>query len=145
MDRRRLRTASRRAAILLLCMPGFAAGQDREADSPAPAELSDVADADVAAGDPGESAAVREGRALYESHQCWQCHGHEGQGSVAGVRVAPTLYPYEAFARLVRHTNLMPAYSPNVLSEEQLRLIYAFVQSIPEPPPLEDIPELDFD
>ena len=88
---------------------------------------------------------VREGRALYDSHQCWQCHGHEGQGSVAGVRIAPTLYPYEAFARLVRHTDPMPAYSPNVLSEEQLRLIYAFVQSIPEPPPLEDIPELDFD
>ncbi len=88
---------------------------------------------------------VREGRALYDSHQCWQCHGYEGQGSVAGVRVAPTLYPYEAFARLVRHTNLMPAYSPNVLSEEQLRLIYAFVQSIPEPPPLEDIPELGFE
>ena len=88
---------------------------------------------------------VREGRALYDSHQCWQCHGYEGQGSVAGVRIAPTLYPYEAFARLVRHTNLMPAYSPNVLSEEQLRLIYAFVQSIPEPPPLEDIPELDFE
>ncbi len=88
---------------------------------------------------------VREGRALYDSHQCWQCHGYEGQGSVAGVRIAPTLYPYEAFARLVRHTNLMPAYSPNVLSEEQLRLIYAFVQSILEPPPLEDIPELDFE
>ena len=88
---------------------------------------------------------VREGRALYDSHQCWQCHGYEGQGSVAGIRIAPTLYPYEAFARLVRHTNLMPAYSPNVLSEEQLRLIYAFVQSILEPPPLEDIPELDFE
>ena len=88
---------------------------------------------------------VREGRALYESQQCWQCHGYEGQGSVAGVRIAPTLYPYEAFARLVRHTNLMPAYSPNVLSEEQLRQIYAFVLSIPEPPPLEEIPELDFD
>ena len=88
---------------------------------------------------------VREGRALYDSHQCWQCHGYEGQGGVAGVRIAPTLYPYEAFARLVRHTNLMPAYSPDVLSDEQLRLIYAFVQSIPEPPPLEDIPELDFD
>lgn len=88
---------------------------------------------------------VREGRALYDSHQCWQCHGYEGQGSVAGIRIAPTLYPYEAFARLVRHTNLMPAYSPNVLSEEQLRLIYAFVQSIPEPPLLEDIPELNFE
>ncbi len=88
---------------------------------------------------------VREGRALYVSQQCWQCHGYEGQGSIAGVRIAPTLYPYEAFARLVRYPNLMPAYSPKVLSDEQLQLIYAYVRSIPEPPPLEEIPELDFD
>ncbi len=88
---------------------------------------------------------VRAGRALYESHQCWQCHGYEGQGGVAGVRIAPTFHTYEAFARLVRHTNLMPAYSPGVLSEERLRQIYVFVRSIPEPPPLEEIPELDFD
>ena len=94
---------------------------------------------------PDSDEAVREGRALYDSHQCWQCHGYEGQGSVAGVRIAPTLYPFEAFSRLVRHTNIMPAYSPNVLSEEQLRLIYAFVLSVPEPPPLEDIPDLDFE
>ena len=89
--------------------------------------------------------AVREGRALYESHQCWQCHGYEGQGGAAGVRIAPTLYPIEAFSRLVRHTIIMPAYSPNVLSDEQLRLIYAYVRSIPEPPPLDEIPELDFE
>ena len=88
---------------------------------------------------------VRDGKALFESQQCWQCHGYEGQGGAAGVRIAPTFYPFEAFARLVRHTNVMPAYSPNVLSDEQLRLIYAFVSSIPEPPPLEEIPELDFD
>ncbi len=88
---------------------------------------------------------VREGRALYRSQQCWQCHGYEGQGGVAGVRIAPTLYPFEAFARLVRYTNLMPAYSPKVLSDEQLRAIYAYVRSIPEPPPLEEIPELNFD
>ena len=87
---------------------------------------------------------VREGRALFESQQCWQCHGYEGQGGAAGVRIAPTFYPFEAFARLVRHTNVMPAYSPNVLSDEQLRLIYAYVTSIPEPPPLEEIPELNF-
>lgn len=88
---------------------------------------------------------VRKGRALYLSQQCWQCHGYEGQGGVAGVRLAPTLLPYEAFARLVRFTNLMPAYSPKVLRDEQLRLIYAYVRSIPEPPPLEEIPELNFD
>ena len=85
------------------------------------------------------------GQALYESHQCWQCHGHQGQGGTAGLRIAPTLYPFEAFAQLVRHTNLMPAYSPNVLSDEQLRQIYEFVRSIPEPPALEDIPELNIE
>ena len=85
------------------------------------------------------------GQALYESHQCWQCHGHQGQGGVAGLRIAPTLYPFEAFAQLVRHTNLMPAYSPNVLSDEQLRQIYEFVRSVPEPPAVEDIPELNIE
>ena len=94
-------------------------------------------------GEPGND--VEEGLALYVSQQCWQCHGYEGQGGVAGVRLARTLLPFEAFARLVRFTNLMPAYSPKVLSDEQLRLIYAYVRSIPEPPPLEEIPELDFD
>ena len=93
--------------------------------------------------EPGDDA--REGLALYLSQQCWQCHGYEGQGGVAGVRIAPTLLPYEAFARLVRFTNLMPAYSPKVLSDEQLRLIYTYIRSIPEPPALEEIPELDFD
>lgn len=93
--------------------------------------------------EPGDD--VEEGLALYISQQCWQCHGYKGQGGVAGVRLARTLLPYEAFARLVRFTNLMPAYSPKVLSDEQLRLIYAYVQSIPEPPPLEEIPELDFE
>ena len=88
---------------------------------------------------------ARKGRELYRSQQCWQCHGYEGQGGVAGVRIAPTLYPFEAFARLVRYPNLMPAYSPKVLSDEQLRAIYAYVRSIPEPPPLEEIPELNFD
>ena len=93
--------------------------------------------------EPGDDA--EEGLALYISQQCWQCHGYEGQGGVAGVRIARTVLPFEAFARLVRFTNLMPAYSPKVLSDDQLRQIYDYVRSIPEPPPLEEIPELDFD
>jgi len=133
------------AAVLLLCVSGFAAGQEPAADSTASAGASTAPSAVGANGDTPDEAAVAEGRALYASHQCWQCHGYEGQGSVAGVRIAPTLYPFEAFSRLVRHTNLMPAYSPNVLSDEQLRLIYAWVSSVPEPPPLEEIPGLDID
>ncbi|MDH3508380.1 MAG: cytochrome c [Gammaproteobacteria bacterium] len=88
-----------------------------------------------------ESGDVAAGRQLFNDYQCWQCHGFEGQGGAA-PRIAPTLYPFEAFERFVRHTTLMPAYSPNVLSDEQLRHIYAFVRSQPEPPAVEDIPEL---
>ena len=89
----------------------------------------------------GTDEAASAGRALYTANQCWQCHGYEGQGGAA-VRIAPTVYPFEAFAQFVRHTNLMPAYSPNVLSDEQLRQIYEYVRSVPAPPALEDIPEL---
>jgi mono/diheme cytochrome c family protein len=87
------------------------------------------------------SATANSGRQLFESFQCWQCHGYEGQGGV-GPRLAATVYPFEAFARLVRHTTLMPAYSPNVLSDDELRAIWDFVRAQPEPPALDDIPEM---
>ena len=96
----------------------------------------------VMAGAQESAADARAGEVLYASHQCWQCHGYVGQGGSAGLRIAPMLYPFEAFERLVRHPNLMPAYSPNVLSDGQLRQIWAFLRAIPEPPALEDIPEL---
>jgi len=82
-----------------------------------------------------------EGRELYLSYQCWQCHGYEGQGGAA-ARIASTAYPIDAFARFLRHPDLMPAYTPGLLSDENLRLIYEYVRSIAVPPLLEDIPEL---
>lgn len=36
----------------------------------------------------------------------------------------------------------MPAYSPNVLSDEDLRMIYEYIQSIPKPAAVEDFPIL---
>ena len=87
---------------------------------------------------------ANEGRDLYLSYQCWQCHGYEGQGGAA-ARIASKAYPFDAFARFVRHPDLMPAYTPGLLSDENLRLIYEYVRSIPVPPLLEDIPELKDD
>lgn len=87
------------------------------------------------------SEAAREGRELFDANQCWMCHGYEGQGGAA-VRIAPTVYPFAAFAAFVRHSNLMPAYSPNVLSDADLEKIFEFVSTLPEPPAVEDIPEL---
>ena len=89
----------------------------------------------------GSDPAGTSGRELYLSYQCWQCHGYEGQGGAA-ARVAAMGYPYAAFTRFVRIPNAMPAYSPEMLSDDKLRLIYDFLNSVPEPPPLADIPLL---
>ena len=81
------------------------------------------------------------GRALYLAYQCWQCHGYEGQGGAA-PRVASIAYSLEAFARFVRYPDLMPAYPPGQLDDEELRLIYSYVRSLPEPPARDQIPAL---
>jgi mono/diheme cytochrome c family protein len=86
--------------------------------------------------------AQENGRALFDGYGCYQCHGHEGQGGAA-PRIAPSLYPYEAFERLVRRpANEMPAYAPAALSDETLRAIYRYVREVPEPPKVVDIPLL---
>lgn len=80
-----------------------------------------------------------EERNLYVAYGCFQCHGFEGQGGAA-LRIAPSAYPFEAFAQLVRRpSNEMPAYDPRELSDTDLRAIYRYVRSISEPPPLEDL------
>ena len=82
------------------------------------------------------------GAELFVTNGCYQCHGYEGQGGEA-PRIAPTLYPLQAFVALVRHpASEMPAYSPLVLSDDALAAIYAYVSSRPEPPPVSDIPGL---
>jgi ubiquinol-cytochrome c reductase cytochrome c subunit len=81
-----------------------------------------------------------DGEASFVTNGCYQCHGYQGQGGAAGPRIAPTAYPYEAFARLVRRPpNEMPAYAAESLSDETLRAIYGYVRSLPEPPPAPDI------
>lgn len=72
----------------------------------------------------------------FVKHGCWQCHGFEGQGSIAtsnGAVVAPDPLPFEAFASFVRNSNRsMPPYRETILSNADLADIYAFLQSIPK-------------
>jgi ubiquinol-cytochrome c reductase cytochrome c subunit len=91
----------------------------------------------------GKAQTNQPGKARYVATGCFQCHGYEGQGGVAGPRIAPSPYPYLAFAQLVRRpANVMPAYSAAVLDDDTLRAIFDYVVSIPEPAALEDIPAL---
>lgn len=82
------------------------------------------------------------GEELFVANGCYECHGYQGQGGEA-PRIAPTPYPLQVFATLVRHpASVMPAYSPRALSDATLTEIYAYVSSRPEPVPVSEIPEL---
>jgi ubiquinol-cytochrome c reductase cytochrome c subunit len=84
------------------------------------------------------------GKALYEKHGCWQCHGYVGQGGVAGKALAPKPMPFAAFTVFVRNSNgPMPPYPKEILSEDDLADIHAYLASIPAPKDYKSIPLLN--
>ena len=84
------------------------------------------------------------GKANFERVGCWQCHGHQGQGGNAGVRIAdPVPLAWPAFIAWVRTTSGdMPPYTEKVLSTSDLVDIYAYLQSVPKGPDYKTIPLL---
>jgi mono/diheme cytochrome c family protein len=87
---------------------------------------------------------AKNGRAIYTSVGCYECHGREAQGGTGtGPRLGPAPLPYQAFAYQVRSPrDQMPPYTAKVLSDTQLADIYAFVQSVPQPPKVDSLPQL---
>jgi mono/diheme cytochrome c family protein len=90
---------------------------------------------------------AQKGRVAFTQHGCWQCHDFAGEGSVAtsnGKVIARTQLPLDAFMSFVRTTNgQMPPYRAPVLSDADLGDIYAYLQSLPEPQAVSDIPLLN--
>lgn len=92
----------------------------------------------------GVSPEVEEGRELYDSFGCYQCHGSHGQGGNAGPGIAPGPLPYEAFRVFVRTPAAkMPPYAERVLSDEQLRQMHIYLESLERGPAASEIPLLD--
>jgi len=85
---------------------------------------------------------AQSGRSAFVEMGCHHCHGYEGQGALpTGPRLAPEPMPFEVFSNIVRRPpNVMPAYSAKVLSDEKLKRILEFLESIPEPPDVASIP-----
>jgi ubiquinol-cytochrome c reductase cytochrome c subunit len=82
------------------------------------------------------------GKKLYTTVGCYECHGRVGQGGSAGPRLAPRPVPLQAIVAYVRHpTGAMPPYSSKLVTDAQLADIHAFLASIP--PPAKDIPLLN--
>ncbi len=86
---------------------------------------------------------AQNGKRIFDSYGCYQCHDHDGHGG-AGARLAPNPIPFATFSRYVRQpTGEMPPYTKKVVPDQELADIYAYLQSIPQPPPAKSIPELN--
>ena len=83
------------------------------------------------------------GRKLFVSFGCYQCHGYEAQGGSAGPRLAPRPIAYAQFMKYVRHpTNEMPPFTEKIVKDAELNDVYAFLRAQPAPPDLDKIPLL---
>jgi mono/diheme cytochrome c family protein len=92
------------------------------------------------------AASPEKGQAAFTKYGCWQCHGTLGQGGITsnGKVLTDTQLPYESFAAFVRSTNrAMPPYREQVLPDEDLADIYAYLKAVPKQPDYKSIPLLN--
>jgi mono/diheme cytochrome c family protein len=84
------------------------------------------------------------GKRLYDKYGCYECHGGKGQGSqLSGPRIAPSSGSFAGFLTYIRRpTGQMPPYTRKITTDAELADMYAFVQSVPQPPDVEKIPLL---
>jgi mono/diheme cytochrome c family protein len=119
-------------ALLILSLPA-SAGRKISQDGQGKAESA-------------KSASVQRGKKLFTHYGCYECHGRAAQGGT-GPRLGPDPLPLSVFLQFVRHppTKMppMPPFTAKVASDQDLRDIYAFLSSLPEPPKLKDIPLLN--
>ena len=100
-----------------------------------------AADDEVKAGDPAR------GKRVYLADGCFECHGRAGQGGVFNYP-APALaqidVPVESFIAFLRAApNDMPAFSADVLSDQDAADIHAYLRSLPGRKPVKDFPLLN--
>ena len=87
------------------------------------------------------------GKEQYHSFGCYACHGVTGETGQTGVQLNPPRFPQVAFITYVRNPPListgnfrMPAYGGDIVTDQALADIYAYLESLPSgTPPLDSI------
>jgi mono/diheme cytochrome c family protein len=122
----------RRAGFVLLAA-ACVAGLPGKAQTSVPATKQDAA----------ATPNAEQGKRLFLTYGCYQCHGYAAQGGV-GPRLGPSPVPYPVFLHYVRHpSGTMPVYTDKVVSDQELLHIYTFLKSLPEAPKPKDVPQLN--
>src|SRR5262245_55082076 len=87
---------------------------------------------------------AKNGKKLFAADGCYQCHGYEAQGATpTGPRLGPKPIAFAQFQKYVRQpSGQMPPYTVKSISDKDLADIYAFLQSLPAPPPADSISAL---
>jgi len=94
------------------------------------------------AADKASGGNTQNGKQLFTADGCYECHGRAAQGGV-GPRIGPRPIPLAALITYVRQpSGEMPPYTAKVITDAELTDIYAFLQSIPDPPKVDTIPLL---
>ena len=96
---------------------------------------------------PAPAGSAENGKRLFLKNGCYECHGTVGQGAQANPlapRLAPRPLALPAFIGYVRKPGgAMPPYVSKVMSDAELADIRAYLATIPEPPPVNQIPLLN--
>ena len=125
------------AALLVISARTVAVAQARAEGGAQSASASQKTD-NAPTGNP------KNGKTVYTADGCYECHGREAQGGAGtGPKLGPSPIPYSVFAFQVRSPrDQMPPYTSKVLPDSELADIYAFVQSVAQPPKADSIPQL---
>lgn len=84
------------------------------------------------------------GKKLFLRDGCYECHGYAGQGGAAGARIADIGLNAKGLIAYVRApAGQMPAYKQQVISDQELTDVWAYLQSLPKAKPAKDIPLLN--
>ena len=98
----------------------------------------------AAAGQATPAGNVENGKRLFVKETCYYCHGYAGQGGRDGARIAATAMNADALIRYVRRPpGAMPAFTDKLISDQELRDVYAYLKSLPAAKPAKDIPLLN--
>jgi mono/diheme cytochrome c family protein len=126
------------AAVAVISARSVAVAQTRAEGGAQSASASQKTDNAAPAGN------AKNGKTVYTADGCYECHGREAQGGAGtGPKLGPAPIPYSVFAFQVRSPrDQMPPYTIKVLSDTELADIYAFVQSVAQPPKVDSVPQL---